>query len=86
MANDVTSRTKIGCIWYGCIEAFADLGISVFAVALNEEELASKFYSPASLPASPAAQLIADDSNPELWPAAKIGQATGHSRAMMGMK
>ncbi|MBX3013028.1 MAG: ABC transporter substrate-binding protein [Caldilineaceae bacterium] len=59
---------KIGCYWYGCYEAFADLGIPFYAGSLAPEELASVFYAPAG----PPAQIIADDSNPEEWAAAEI--------------
>ena len=59
---------KIGCYWYGCYEAFADLGVPFYAGAMAPEELASVFYSPAG----PPTHLIADDSNPENWAAAEI--------------
>ena len=59
---------KLGCYWYGCIEAFADLGIPVYAVALSPDEITSKFYSPAGAPT----HLLTDDSNPEQWAAAEI--------------
>lgn len=59
---------KIGCYWYGCIEAFADLGVPFYAGTLGPEELASVFYAPAG----PPTHLMADDSNPENWAAAEV--------------
>lgn len=59
---------KIGCYWYGCYEAFADLGVPVYAGSLAPEEVESVFYSPAG----PPLHLITDDSNPENWAAAEI--------------
>lgn len=59
---------KIGCSWYGCYEALADLGVPAYAVALSAEETSAVFYGPAGLPE----HLIADSSNPELWAAAEI--------------
>jgi ABC-type Fe3+-hydroxamate transport system substrate-binding protein len=59
---------KIGCLWYGCYEALADLGIPPAAGLLPEVELASIFYAPAG----PPTHLVADDSNPENWAATGI--------------
>jgi len=59
---------KIGCYWYGCYEALADLGVPVYAGSLAPEEVESVFYSPAG----PPVHLITDDSNPESWAAAEI--------------
>ena len=59
---------KIGCDWYGCYEALADLGIPPHAGALAEEELTSIFYAPAG----PPTHRISDDTNPESWAAAEI--------------
>ncbi|MBX3013029.1 MAG: ABC transporter substrate-binding protein [Caldilineaceae bacterium] len=59
---------KIGCSWYGCYEALADLGVPAYAAALAEGETTSIFYGPAG----PPTHLIADSSNPELWAAAEI--------------
>lgn len=59
---------KIGCDWYGCYEALADLGIPPYAGALAEEELTSVFYAPAG----PPTNRITDDTNPESWAAAGI--------------
>lgn len=59
---------KIGCDWYGCYEALADLGIPPYAGALAEEELTSVFYAPAG----PPINRISDGTNPESWAAADI--------------
>ena len=59
---------KIGCDWYGCYEAMADLGIPLYAGAMAPEETTTVFYSPASAPT----HLIADSDNPESWAAAEI--------------
>ncbi len=59
---------KIGCDWYGCYEALADLGIPPYAGALAEEELTSVFYAPAG----PPINRIIDGTNPESWAAAAI--------------
>lgn len=62
------SPPKIGCIWYGCMEALADLGVPVYAAAMSQEDTTSVFLSPAG----PPTHLIADESNPELWTAAGV--------------
>jgi len=59
---------KIGCDWYGCYEAMADLGIPLYAGAMAPEETTTVFYSPAGAPT----HLIADSDNPESWAAAEI--------------
>lgn len=59
---------QIGCYWYGCFEALADLGVPVYAGSLAPEEVESVFYAPAG----PPVHLITDDSNPESWAAAEI--------------
>ncbi|MBI1298527.1 ABC transporter substrate-binding protein [bacterium] len=59
---------KIGCYWYGCYEALADLGVPVYAGSLAPEELESVFY----MPVGPPINLITDDTNPESWAAADI--------------
>ena len=59
---------KIGCDWYGCHEAMADLGIAPTAAGMGVEESTSVFYAPAGPPAT----LIEDAANPESWAAAGV--------------
>jgi len=56
---------RIGCLWYGCTEAMADLGIPMYASIISEEEAQTAFYAPAG----PPTHLIEDWQNPELWAA-----------------
>lgn len=56
---------NIGCIWYGCMEAMADLGVPPYAASFTEEIGSSVFL----YPAGPPANNIEDTNNPELWAA-----------------
>lgn len=56
---------KIGCVWSGCYEILADLGVKVHAASGID---ASNFYHPLGLPTIS----VEDDGNPEHWAAAEV--------------
>ncbi|MEM9562707.1 MAG: ABC transporter substrate-binding protein [Actinomycetota bacterium] len=58
---------RIGCGWYGCVEAGAELGVPFAASIISEEEAASAFYSRAA-----PEVFISDFLNPEEWAAADV--------------
>lgn len=59
------SPPHIGCIWYGCMEAMAELGIAPYAASFTEDLVGSAFL----YPAGPPLNNIEDSNNPELWAA-----------------
>ncbi len=59
---------KVGCIWFGCIEIFADLGIPPHAAGYSADDAQSVFYFPGDLPAFQ----IEDSFNPEHWAVAEV--------------
>ncbi|MEM7091720.1 MAG: ABC transporter substrate-binding protein [Actinomycetota bacterium] len=60
-------RPRIGCAWYGCIEAGAELGVTFEAAIITEEEADSTFFG-----ALQPDVLIVDFLNPEEWAAADV--------------
>lgn len=60
---------KIGCMFYGCYETLADLGVTPQAsLAGNPADRGANFYTPGPEPV----HLIEDFQNPELWAAAEV--------------
>lgn len=55
---------KIGCLWSGCTELFADLNVQPYAAWEGDSVF--------EFPAGPAMHVVEDDSNPELWAAVDI--------------
>lgn len=70
VGNEHTFETapKIGCLWYGCTEAMAEMGIPIHASIISEEDAQTTFYAPAG----PPEHLIEDLWNPELWAASEV--------------
>ncbi|MEM7271897.1 MAG: ABC transporter substrate-binding protein [Actinomycetota bacterium] len=58
---------RIGCAWYGCVEAAAELGVSFAASIISEEETTSAFYGRTA-----PEFLVTDMTNPEEWAAADV--------------
>ncbi len=58
---------KIGCIWAGCQEILADLGVAPYATGYADEQADSVFFYPVGLPD----YRIEDTSNPEHWAASE---------------
>ncbi len=58
---------KIACVWYGCIESMAEMGLVPNAVSVGEPNISSVFYFPQGLPE----HVIVDNANIEDW--AKTG-------------
>jgi ABC-type Fe3+-hydroxamate transport system substrate-binding protein len=59
---------KLGCLWYGCTEILADLGVPPHAAGVTEEETSKPFY----FPAGPPTHRVVDINNPEQWAAAEV--------------
>jgi len=60
---------KIGCLWTGCTEVLADLGVPPYA---GDSWLEEVYASVLFFPAGPPAHTIADAYNPEDWAAAEV--------------
>ncbi|MEM9654188.1 MAG: ABC transporter substrate-binding protein [Actinomycetota bacterium] len=58
---------RVGCGWYGCVEAGAELGVPFAASIATEEESASAYYGRAAPDV-----FITDFLNPEEWAAADV--------------
>jgi ABC-type Fe3+-hydroxamate transport system substrate-binding protein len=54
---------KVGCLWYGCTEDFADLGIAPEAAGVSASELKSAFL----FPVGPPAHRVGDTTSVENW-------------------
>ncbi len=62
------TQPNLGCLWYGCTEIMAELGLPMHASIISAEEAQSAFYAPVGAPT----HLLEDWQNPELWAAAEV--------------
>jgi len=67
---------KFGCIWFGCVEIMADLGVVPYVIPGTKEDLDSVFAFPNGIPE----KLISDETNGEQWAAAPSCVALRNTR------
>lgn len=65
--HTVETPARIGCLWYGCTEDMADLGIPPTAAGVSKGELDSAFL----FPAGPPEHRINDTTSIDAWAAAE---------------
>ncbi|MBD8505084.1 ABC transporter substrate-binding protein [Hoyosella sp. G463] len=58
---------RIGCIWFGCIESMADMGIAPAAHSAPEQ-----FHNAFNFPAGPSEHQVEDSSSAEQWAMAEV--------------
>lgn len=66
-SHTVNVPARVGCLWYGCTEDFADLGVVPTAAGVSKSELDSAFL----FPVGPPEHRINDTTSIDEWAAAE---------------